>query len=528
MPAAKREHKSAAYKLYQEQLEESPLSTETREAITRVNEKKRIHVHMNMLDDLIGVTAVLAVIVAGVITQVTYLNFAGDTFRQTGKLPDGFKDAAVVTVFKFISSFLAFTQFVFTLTRGHLLHRLNIVRYVEPARSTPCPLLCCFTCTSGDPWCAMLRDGGFRNMMRGRHCYFTSLGLVTFIECFLLILHVPPFVDFSFTMNLPLWDPMPTTSANIEYDMHVNIFSMIAVVQLYTLLRLLRNHVGLRDPSAIYVGKVNGVKADSVEFALKLSLKKYPWTFLIVGASMNVCTTAVLVWFVEKYSPRGMDTFEQALWCTIVTMCTVGYGDVFPVSVPGRIIMTLGGIIGGSMVAGFMTTIFVDLAILTENERRVLHVIDEQKRYSVVRHTAAAVIQGAWGLREASITLEDIKERRAVAMSTLSAAERMRRKKAKKKESGLLRKIRDRALKASAHDQIHAKRRLFRLIARARAHRLRPPQHDFRLANIEARVSTLVGSHGVASTEQYVGVDGLFCFILLYDYILHNYNTIIS
>ena len=62
----------------------------------------------------------------------------------------------------------------------------------------------------------------------------------------------------------------------------------------------------------------------------------------------------------------GFDTFEQALWCTIVTMSTVGYGDVYPVSLPGRMIMTLGGIIGGLLVSGLITTVFVDLAILTE------------------------------------------------------------------------------------------------------------------------------------------------------------------
>ena len=49
-------------------------------------------------------------------------------------------------------------------------------------------------------------------------------------------------------------------------------------------------------------------------------------------------------------------------------MSTVGYGDIYPVSVPGRMIMTLGGIMGGTLTAGLVTTVFVDLAILTENE----------------------------------------------------------------------------------------------------------------------------------------------------------------
>ena len=104
---------------------------------------------------------------------------------------------------------------------------------------------------------------------------------------------------------------------------------------------------------------------------------------IVLGTASTVTTTAYLIWFVEKYSPLGFDTFEQALWCTIITMSTVGYGDIYPVSLPGRIIMTLGGILGGTLTAGLITTVFVDLAILTENERRVLHVLDNQAVRSV-------------------------------------------------------------------------------------------------------------------------------------------------
>ena len=78
----------------------------------------------------------------------------------------------------------------------------------------------------------------------------------------------------------------------------------------------------------------------------------------------------------QKYSPMGFDTFEQSLWCTIVTMATVGYGDIYPVSLPGRVIITLGGIAGGTLTGGLVTTVFVDFAILSENEQRVVHVLE--------------------------------------------------------------------------------------------------------------------------------------------------------
>ena len=91
----------------------------------------------------------------------------------------------------------------------------------------------------------------------------------------------------------------------------------------------------------------------------------------------------------------------KALWCTVVTMGTVGYGDVYPISIPGRMIMLLGGIIGGLIVAGFTTTIFVDLAILSENEQRVVQIFEGQQIAVIEREAAAGVMQAAWRLRVA-------------------------------------------------------------------------------------------------------------------------------
>jgi len=83
------------------------------------------------------------------------------------------------------------------------------------------------------------------------------------------------------------------------------------VVQLYNLVRLLRNNVGLRDPKAQYIGRMNGVQTGTVEFALKIVLKAHPWFFVFALACVVALTNATLLWFVEKYSPLGLDTFEQ-------------------------------------------------------------------------------------------------------------------------------------------------------------------------------------------------------------------------
>ena len=158
------------------------------------------------------------------------------------------------------------------LARMFYLHLLQVMRNSQPRVSSPCPCFFPCSCTKGHPRCALLAHGGWRNFLICRYCFGTNIALRTFGEMLVCALHVPPFVDFTIDMRLPIWN-----AQDVHYDMHVNILSLVAVVRLYVLLRVLRNRVGFRTPRATYIGKINGIKADSVSFALKLLLKKAPW-----------------------------------------------------------------------------------------------------------------------------------------------------------------------------------------------------------------------------------------------------------
>lgn len=78
-----------------------------------------------------------------------------------------------------------------------------------------------------------------------------------------------------------------------------------------------------------------------------------------------------------------MNTFEDALWWSLVTTTTVGYGDISPVSGGGRVVAAILMIVGIGMigmVTGSVATYFVSKLSQSENEQKKT-IADEQIQY---------------------------------------------------------------------------------------------------------------------------------------------------
>jgi voltage-gated potassium channel len=62
--------------------------------------------------------------------------------------------------------------------------------------------------------------------------------------------------------------------------------------------------------------------------------------------------TSTLLYFVERnVNPDGFGNILQAMWWAIITLATVGYGDVIPITVLGKFLGSLASIIGLGMFA---------------------------------------------------------------------------------------------------------------------------------------------------------------------------------
>lgn len=116
----------------------------------------------------------------------------------------------------------------------------------------------------------------------------------------------------------------------------------------------------------------------------------------LVGIILLLCCviafSSVGILIAEQDSGGSIDTAEEALWFTISTFTTVGYGDLTPVTTFGRAVATLTMIAGISIFGAFtalMATFLVsspqhqqNTTILEElaSQRKLLVALEEQLR----------------------------------------------------------------------------------------------------------------------------------------------------
>ncbi|WP_405608112.1 ion channel [Streptomyces sp. NBC_01511] len=121
-------------------------------------------------------------------------------------------------------------------------------------------------------------------------------------------------------------------------------------------------------------------------YLLRKLLGNERWQRLHVKASAWAAVGVVLVlvlgsWIIvpfESSAPRATITsFPLALWWSIETATTVGYGDLYPVTAPGRVIASIVMLVGisvFSIVTASLATWFVGSA--ARSARRVAEAVE--------------------------------------------------------------------------------------------------------------------------------------------------------
>ena len=91
-------------------------------------------------------------------------------------------------------------------------------------------------------------------------------------------------------------------------------------------------------------------------------------------AATLIFVSAVLIYFAEgKADPENFGSVLRSLWWSVVTLTTVGYGDVLPHSVPGRVAAGVIAMVGVGLVAlpsGIIAGAFIERLRVAHKRKR--------------------------------------------------------------------------------------------------------------------------------------------------------------
>ncbi|MDD5373677.1 MAG: ion transporter, partial [Sulfurimonas sp.] len=152
------------------------------------------------------------------------------------------------------------------------------------------------------------------------------------------------------------------------------IIDLLAILPFFHELRLLRLFVLFR------VFKLFRYTKSFQTFTSVLSTKKFEFFILLMFSSVVIFVSSVLIYVMEAHNPKSpINTLFDAVYWSVVTIATVGYGDIVPVTTEGRTVAIFVIIAGVSLLA-FTTSIVVSAFTEKLDEIREIKTIDNIRK----------------------------------------------------------------------------------------------------------------------------------------------------
>jgi voltage-gated potassium channel len=108
-----------------------------------------------------------------------------------------------------------------------------------------------------------------------------------------------------------------------------------------------------------------GRLSDAIRYVAEaMSSRSYELFLSVFAATMLLIFSSTLLYVVEgRLQPDAFGSIPRAMWWSVATLTTVGYGDVYPITIVGRIfgsITAIAGVVMVAMPAGILAAAFSD------------------------------------------------------------------------------------------------------------------------------------------------------------------------
>lgn len=196
------------------------------------------------------------------------------------------------------------------------------------------------------------------------------------------------FFKFLFSILVFFFCPNPFTykivveTHNNESEKNYNIplnsvFTSICLFRIYFVFKLYLVSSGSYSQRSFRISKINGVQL-GLHFPFKANMTDSSLiiTGLLFMMCLLVCSYDLRIF--ERYFDDGIErnlgNYLNDLWCVFITMTTVGYGDISPISLFGRIIIIISCMFGvflmGLMVVS--VTSYLNIVGVESNVYKIL------------------------------------------------------------------------------------------------------------------------------------------------------------
>jgi len=122
------------------------------------------------------------------------------------------------------------------------------------------------------------------------------------------------------------------------------------------LFRLFDHYTVWTDERAMRVCKINGFTADS-KFAIKAYLKYKSFIVLFISLVLSIVVFGFAVRLFERPFSEDFDSVYNCFWNVIVTMTTIGYGDIYVQTHLSRLVIIAACIWGVFILSLFVVTL---------------------------------------------------------------------------------------------------------------------------------------------------------------------------
>ncbi|EKX43121.1 hypothetical protein GUITHDRAFT_110850 [Guillardia theta CCMP2712] len=207
------------------------------------------------------------------------------------------------------------------------------------------------------------------------------------IETAIILIHPLPFVNYI----VHIWGL--DTYCAYSSDGFVTVFMMLRLYH-YTP-RIIAEASGLRNEKTRLIGLMNNVDI-SYHFIGKAMLRDSLLTLLFLFIVSVVTLAYATIVFERPIGPdTNLDLFENSVWLVIITMTTVGYGDIYPKTPMGRYVAIFAALLAVVLVALAVGAV-TDRLTLSRDESKVLEFIENIRSKQERKSAAAQMLQHAW------------------------------------------------------------------------------------------------------------------------------------